>query len=119
MQSQPRNWERRGALNIRPFQRLQLGLRAGIRKRTVFASLAEALVANQLLWTVLGADVADEGNSLPEQLRAQLFYLTEFTNHQTRKIMAGEAEPGVLVEINISIMRGLRDCVDSFQEVPL
>ncbi len=81
-----------------------------------FASLAEALCENQLLWSVLGADVADKGNALPPQLRAQLFYLTEFTNHQTRKIMAGEAAPGILVEINTSIMRGLRDCADSLQE---
>ena len=83
-----------------------------------FGSIAEALYENQLLWTVLGADVADQGNDLPEGLRAQLFYLTEFTNHQTRKIMAGEAKPKILVEINTSIMRGLRDCADAFSEVP-
>ncbi len=84
-----------------------------------FSSLAEALCENQLLWTVLGADVADNGNGLPEGLRAQLFYLTEFTNVQTRKIMAGEAKPAILVEINTSIMRGLRDCADAFHEVGL
>lgn len=84
-----------------------------------FGNLAEALCENQLLWTVLGADVADNGNELPEQLRAQLFYLTEFTNHQTRKILAGEAELKILVEINTSIMRGLRDCADAFHEVSL
>jgi len=82
-----------------------------------FAKLAEALCENQLLWTVLGADVADSGNDLPAPLRAQLFYLTEFTNHQTRKVMAGEAKPAILVEINTSIMRGLRDCADNFAEV--
>ena len=84
-----------------------------------FGNLAEALCENQLLWTVLGADVADTGNELPKELRAQLFYLTEFTNHQTRKIMAGEAKPKILVEINTSIMRGLRDCSDALHEVPL
>lgn len=84
-----------------------------------FARLAEALHENQLLWTVLGADVADQGNGLPPQLRAQLFYLTEFTAQHTRKVMAGEAQPDILVEINISIMRGLRDCANSFHEAPL
>ena len=84
-----------------------------------FAALAEALYENQMLWTVLGADVADPGNELPAGLRAQLFYLTEFTQHQTRKILAGEAQPGILVEINTSIMRGLRDCGDALHEVEL
>ena len=74
-----------------------------------FSSLAEALCENQLLWTVLGADVADNGNGLPEGLRAQLFYLTEFTNHQTKLILNGKASVDVLVEINTSIMRGLRN----------
>ncbi|MCF6271724.1 MAG: flagellar biosynthesis regulator FlaF [Rhodobacteraceae bacterium] len=82
-----------------------------------FAKLAEALCENQLLWTVLGADVADQGNGLPSSLKAQLFYLTEFTNHQTRKIMAGEATPEILVEINTSIMRGLRDCAGGVSEL--
>ena len=82
-----------------------------------FASLAEALHENQLLWIVLGADVADQGNGLPNGLRAQLFYLTEFTSQQTKKIMAGDAKPNILVEINTSIMRGLRDCSDNLSEV--
>ncbi|MCF6304706.1 MAG: flagellar biosynthesis regulator FlaF [Rhodobacteraceae bacterium] len=75
-----------------------------------FAGLAEALCENQLLWTVLAADVAGDGNGLPEQLRAQIFYLTQFTNHHTKLVLNHKASPDILVEINTSIMRGLRDC---------
>ncbi len=75
-----------------------------------FAGMAEALCENQLLWTVLAADVAGDGNGLPAQLRAQIFYLTEFTNHHTKLVLNGKASPDILVEINTSIMRGLRDC---------
>ena len=104
-------------IEYKAFSKVTARLASWNEEKDSFASLAEALCENQLLWTVLGADVADQGNELPTQLRAQLFYLTEFTNHQTKQIMAGEAKPEVLVEINTSIMRGLRDCADSFNEV--
>ena len=106
-------------IEYKAFSRVTARLASWNEDTDSFGSLAEALCENQLLWTVLGADVADQGNDLPEGLRAQLFYLTEFTNVQTRKIMAGEAKPKILVEINTSIMRGLRDCADSFSEVGL
>jgi flagellar protein FlaF len=106
-------------IEYKAFSKVTARLASWNEKTDSFGSLAEALCENQLLWTVLGADVADQGNQLPASLRAQLFYLTEFTNVQTKKIMAGEAKPQILVEINTSIMRGLRDCADAFQEVGL
>jgi len=106
-------------IEYKAFSKVTARLASWNEHKDSFSALAEALCENQLLWTVLGADVAGKGNNLPQQLRAQLFYLTEFTNHQTQKIMAGEAKPAILVEINTSIMRGLRDCSDSLQEVPL
>ncbi len=97
-------------IEYKAFSKVTARLASWDENKDSYASLAEALCENQLLWTVLGADVAGNGNTLPAQLRAQLFYLAEFTNHQTRKIMGGEAKPEVLVEINTAIMRGLRDC---------
>ena len=104
-------------IEYKAFSKVTARLASWNEEKDSYASLAEALCENQLLWSVLGADVADQGNDLPKQLRAQLFYLTEFTTHQTKKILDGDAKPGVLVEINTSIMRGLRDCADSFAEV--
>lgn len=72
------------------------------------ASLAAALHKNMKLWTFLAGEVSIEANQLPAQLRAGIFYLAEFTRHQTTKIRAGEADPDVLVEINTMMMRGLR-----------
>lgn len=72
------------------------------------AKLADALHKNMKLWTFLAGEVAIEANELPAKLRAGIFYLAEFTRHQTAKIRAGEADPNVLVEINTMMMRGLR-----------
>ena len=75
--------------------------------RHSFPALAAALTDNRQLWTLLAAEVADGGNALPPPLRAQIFYLAEFTDHQTRKVLKGEARADVLVEINAAVMRGL------------
>lgn len=72
-----------------------------------FPALAAAIYDNRKLWTVLASDVADPENALPENLRARLFYLHEFTQAQSRKVLSGEASADILVEINTAIMRGL------------
>ncbi|MGB7262958.1 MAG: flagellar biosynthesis regulator FlaF [Albidovulum sp.] len=73
-----------------------------------FNALVRALHDNRALWTALAADVAVETNGLPQSLRAQIFYLSEFTNHHSRRVLAGKAGVDVLVDINTAIMRGLR-----------
>lgn len=72
-----------------------------------FPALVAALHENRTLWTILAADVADPDNALPEPLRAQIFYLAEFTDHQTSKVLRGEGTTDSLIEINTAVMRGL------------
>lgn len=55
----------------------------------------------------MAADVADPNNQLPEELRAQIFYLAEFTEHHSRLVLAGAATADILVEVNTSVIRGL------------
>ena len=75
---------------------------------TGFSSLAGAIYENRRLWTTLAADVSDPDNGLPANLRARLFYLSEFTQEHSRKVLAGKANADILVEINTAMMRGLR-----------
>jgi flagellar biosynthesis activator protein FlaF len=72
-----------------------------------FSRLAAALHDNRRLWTRLAADVADEGNGLPRALRAQIYYLAEFTDHHSRRVLQGDAAADALVDINLAVMRGL------------
>ncbi len=72
-----------------------------------FPALAVALHENRRLWTTLAIDVADKDNSLPQALRAQIFYLAEFTHQQSSKVLTGAASADILVEINTAMMRGL------------
>ena len=91
------------------FARVTARIKAAAAKgKPGFADLAFALHDNRRLWTTLAADVAEADNGLPQQLRAQLFWLSEFTDVHSRQVLAGEAEAAVLVEINTAVMRGLR-----------
>lgn len=73
-----------------------------------FPALVAALHDNLSLWTAIMADVADSRNGLPVKLRAQLIYLGEFTRVHSQKVLRREAEVAPLIEINTSVMRGLR-----------
>lgn len=83
----------------------------GQQKGKDFAALAEALHDNRRLWNILATSVADKQNSLPNSLRAQIFYLAEFTEQHTSKVLSGNDEVDVLVDVNLSIMRGLKPSV--------
>jgi len=81
---------------------------AAARGASAFPALAAALHDNRKLWQIIASDVSHNDNALPKQLRARLFYLSEFTNEHTRKILLGEGDVAPLVDINTSVMRGLK-----------
>jgi len=96
------------------FSRITRRLHGAIQTTPLnFSELVQALHENRELWTLLAADVADKDNKLPAPLRAQIFYLAEFTNHHTRQVLSQDATADVLIEINTAVMRGLRN-----QKVP-
>ncbi|NRP13134.1 hypothetical protein XMM379_000712 [Aliiroseovarius sp. xm-m-379] len=91
------------------FARVTHKLRSAAEKgRSGFGMLSQALHENRRLWTLLAADVAEADNKLPQDLRARIFYLAEFTNDFSRKVLTDGSDPQALIEINTAIMRGLR-----------
>ncbi|MEX2520261.1 MAG: flagellar biosynthesis regulator FlaF [Paracoccaceae bacterium] len=90
-----------------------LGVAAAEVGPAAFPRLAAALHDNLKLWTVIATDVALPGNALPNPLRARLFYLAEFTRVHTKRVLAREAEAAALIEINTTVMRGLRQGVEA------
>jgi len=81
---------------------------AATRRKENYPDFIAALADNERLWSTLAVDVADDGNGLPQALRARLFYLYRFTAEYSRKIRTGQADAGVLVDINTAVLRGLR-----------
>ncbi|QYX57104.1 flagellar biosynthesis regulator FlaF [Roseovarius sp. SCSIO 43702] len=87
----------------------QLLKRASDKGAAGFGDLAHAIHINRRLWTILAVDVADRGNGLPDDLKARIVYLAEFTREHSRLVMQRKASPEPLIEINRAIMAGLKD----------
>ncbi|MEL7255065.1 MAG: flagellar biosynthesis regulator FlaF [Pseudomonadota bacterium] len=83
--------------------------KAPLHTTSHFGELTQALNDNTQLWTLLAADVADSGNGLPDTLRAGILSLAAFVRQHTAKVLKSEASVVPLLEINISIMRGLSE----------
>ena len=67
-----------------------------------------ALSENRRFWNLVAVSVADAGNGMSADLKARLFWISEFVAHETGRILSGESDPEILIEINASIMQGLR-----------
>lgn len=74
-----------------------------------YTEYVQALHDNRKLWNTLAIDVADTDNELPEALRARVFYLSEFTAQHTSKILRDKASVMPLLEINMAVLRGLKN----------
>ncbi|MGR3514785.1 MAG: flagellar biosynthesis regulator FlaF [Paracoccaceae bacterium] len=81
---------------------------ASQNRKTDFPSYISAIYDNNRLWTTLASDVAVPENGLPKDLKARLFWLAEFTNRETQKLLKNQGDVGVLIEINASVLQGLR-----------
>ncbi|WBU60438.1 flagellar biosynthesis regulator FlaF [Paracoccus albus] len=69
--------------------------------------LVEALHENERLWTLLAVDLASDENSLPAELRASLLSLSGFVINHSAQIRRGDASVDALLDVNLSMMRGL------------
>jgi len=74
-----------------------------------YDAYASALKFNQLLWTIIQADIVDQENQLPDQLKANILSLSIFVDRQTIKALAdtNEKHLDVLININKNLAEGL------------
>ena len=90
------------------FERVTAQLSRAAGPKASMADRAAALHDNRRLWTLMAASVADADNALPQSLRAQIFYLAEFTFQHSRKALTDGLPIMPLIDINTAVMRGLR-----------
>ena len=92
------------------FSRVTGALNSAADPDTDFPKRAQAIHDNLVLWLEIAAAVADQDNELPQDLRARLFYLAEFTRAHSFKLLrrAPDADIAALIEINTLVMGGLR-----------
>lgn len=80
---------------------------AALRKDIDFPAFASALHKNRSLWATLAVDIASPDNGLPDDLRARLFWLAEFTDAETARILRGKGDIAALIEVNAAVLHGL------------
>ena len=89
------------------FARITHRLKEAASDPPKISDLASAIHDNRRLWSILASDVVDEANALPQELRARIFYLSEFARTYSSRVLNG-ASPAPLIDINMAVMRGLR-----------
>ena len=70
-----------------------------------------ALKYNQLLWSIVQADVSAKDNSLPEELKANLMSLSIFVDKQTTEGLKNTSNElfDSLINMNLNIAEGLME----------
>ena len=76
--------------------------------RDVDIVLIDALDWNRRLWSTLAVDCMDEGNKLPNPLRAQIISLSIWVTKYSSQVMQQGASLEPLIDINRTIMQGLQ-----------
>ena len=89
------------------FQKITAALARASRSGAPMAERAAALHDNRRLWTTLATDLASADNALPQPLRAQLFFLAEYSLLQSRAALRDVAAITPLIDVHRSVMRGL------------
>lgn len=91
------------------FQQITDGLIAAKDlEKTDPSTWADAVNRNLELWTLLATDLLHPENQLNEVTRKSLLELSIFVRRSSMKILSGEGEIADLIEINESIMGGLK-----------
>lgn len=102
------------AVELRVFMSVTAQLRAvDATDKLQFSALSEAIVENLKLWKILFLDLINPDNKLPLDVKKSLIELSDFTQSHSRKVLLGEATHDVLIDINNSIIAGLRQSMMS------
>lgn len=100
-------------IEYRLFLKITLDLERHNGSGSTSAGLKDALWRNMELWSALRADLLDEGNALPDGLRAGLISLSFTVTRHTKDVLAGSADADLLIYINRAVMQGLQGVPDA------
>lgn len=97
-------------IELQLFTSITARLRAQVTKNSTKLNpvMAQALIDNAKLWNILFCDLVTEDNKLPLPIKKNLISLAEFTQHHTKRVFRGEVGMSILVEINDSVIIGLK-----------
>ena len=71
------------------------------------AAKFDAILWNKRVWDSFIAEVADEQNRLPREIKSTLVRLGAWVTYETQLVMDGASTPDMLIEVNQQIVEGL------------
>ncbi|MDO5706212.1 MAG: flagellar biosynthesis regulator FlaF [Paracoccus sp. (in: a-proteobacteria)] len=89
------------------FARVTRMLRQAARDGDTVASI-QAVHKNTELWNILASDLSHSDNALPDEVKAGLISLALFSVRHGHSVMNGTATVDALIDVNMSVMKGLR-----------
>ena len=100
------------------FTKAALTLEEAKSKIDDYDNYASALKFNQLLWTIIQADIVDKANQLPPEIKANILSLSIFVDRQTITALADSQEShlDVLIDINKNLAEGLLTTPDKAEQ---
>jgi len=78
------------------------------REKRTGGPLAEVVEWNRKIWRTLAADCLNDGNKLPDGLRANIVSLSLFVTRYSKEVVRNGATIEPLIDINRNIMKGLQ-----------
>lgn len=75
---------------------------------TPLAKRFDVVLWNRNVWAVLREDLLDPRNQLPKELKLSLVSLSIWVEKETFTILDGQSELDSLIDVNKSIMEGLK-----------
>jgi len=95
-------------IEYRVFSQITAALQEAQNPGAHFTTRIRATHRNRELWHALAIDLAGEDNQLPRHVRAQLLSLAIWVSRETKMAQRAGASLQDLIDVNISIMQGLR-----------
>ena len=80
------------------------------------AALAEAVHDNRMVWTAFATDLADPANAWDDQGKARLLSLAGWVIAESDRVLNQGRSPADLIEINRTVMQGLRPATPAVAE---
>lgn len=95
-------------IEYRVLARATARLAAGTAPDAGPALLAEAVHDNRMVWTAFATDLADPANAWDDQGKARLISLAGWVFAESDRVLKQGRSPADLIEINRTVMQGLR-----------
>jgi flagellar protein FlaF len=95
-------------IEYRVFAQVTAAMQEAAAPDTHFTKRIQAAHRNRELWQTLACDLVDDGNALPDDLRAKLISLAIWVTGEASRVIRDDTSLQAMIDVNSSVMQGLQ-----------